>query len=46
VNDRDRLLLLHIHGYFEVDLNVVWQTAEEALPPFVAQVRAILTGSG
>ena len=35
-----------VHGYFDVDLNVVWQTAGEALPPFVAQVRALLPGSG
>ena len=35
-----------VHGYFDVDLSVVWQTAREALPPFVAQVRAILPGSG
>ena len=35
-----------VHGYFDVDLNVVWQTAREALPPFVAQVRALLPGSG
>lgn len=35
-----------VHGYFDVDLNVVWQTTSEALPPFVAQVRAILPGSG
>lgn len=35
-----------VHGYFDVDLNVVWQTAREALPPFVAQVREILPGSG
>ncbi len=35
-----------VHGYFDVDLNVVWQTAREALPQFVAQVRAILSGSG
>ncbi len=41
MNDRDQR-----HGYFDVDLKVVWQTAREALPPFVAQVRAILSGSG
>ena len=35
-----------VHGYFDVDLNVVWQTACDALPPFVAQVRALLPGSG
>lgn len=35
-----------VHGYFDVDLNVVWQTANEALPPFITQVRAILPRSG
>lgn len=35
-----------VHGYFDVDLGVVWQTAREALPPFVDQVRALLPGSG
>jgi len=31
-----------VHGYFEVDLRVVWQTAQESLPSFVQQVRALL----
>ncbi len=32
-----------VHGYFDVDLGIVWQTAVDSLPPFAAQVRAILT---
>jgi uncharacterized protein with HEPN domain len=31
-----------VHGYFDVDLRVVWQTAKESLPAFVQQVRALL----
>lgn len=31
-----------VHGYFDVDLRVVWQTAKESLPAFVRQVRALL----
>ncbi len=35
-----------VHGYFDVDLDVVWQTTREALPTFVAQVRDILAKGG
>jgi len=31
-----------VHGYFDVDLRVVWQTAKESLPPFVEQIEALL----
>ncbi len=31
-----------VHGYFDVDLRVVWQTAQESLPSFAQQVRALL----
>ena len=31
-----------VHGYFDVDLRVVWQTAKESLPAFMRQVRALL----
>ena len=31
-----------VHGYFDVDLKVVWQTAKDSLPAFVTQVRALL----
>ncbi len=31
-----------VHGYFEVDLRVVWQTAQESLPSLVLQVRGLL----
>lgn len=33
-----------VHGYFDVDLSVVWQTAIESLPPFVEQIKALLAG--
>ncbi len=35
---RDRL----IHGYFNVDLDVVWSILTEDLPPLVAELRKIL----
>lgn len=31
-----------VHGYFDVDLGVVWQTATDSLPQFVDQVRKVL----
>lgn len=31
-----------VHGYFDVDLRVIWQTAKESLPPFVQQIAALL----
>ena len=36
---RDRL----IHGYFDVNLDVVWETVPQDLPPLVAQLQSILT---
>jgi len=34
---RDRL----IHGYFDINLDVVWQTVTEDLPPLIAQLEKI-----
>ena len=31
-----------IHAYFEVDLDIVWKTAAEALPELVPMLQAIL----
>lgn len=31
-----------IHGYFDVDLAIVWETVSVSLPHFVSQIRAIL----
>ena len=31
-----------VHGYFDVDLRVVWQTAKDSLPAFAQQVRSLL----
>jgi len=31
-----------IHDYDDVDLNIVWQTAEDDLPPLIAQLEAYL----
>jgi uncharacterized protein with HEPN domain len=38
VGMRDRL----IHGYYDVDLDVVWETATEDLPGLVAELEQIL----
>jgi uncharacterized protein with HEPN domain len=38
---RDRL----IHGYFDVNLDVVWQTVTEDLPPLVVQIEKVLSSS-
>jgi uncharacterized protein with HEPN domain len=31
-----------VHGYFDVDLGVVWATAVDSVPSFASQIRAIL----
>ena len=31
-----------VHGYFDVDLGVVWQSAMHSVPAFADQIRAIL----
>ncbi len=36
---RDRL----IHGYFDVNLDIVWQTVQQDLPPLLAQLEKILS---
>jgi uncharacterized protein with HEPN domain len=38
VGMRDRL----IHGYYDVDIDVVWKTATEDLPGLVAELEQIL----
>ena len=35
-----------VHGYFDVDLGVVWQTAKDSIPTFADQVRKILSAGG
>ena len=30
-----------VHGYFDVDLRIVWQTVNESLPPFERQIEAL-----
>ena len=35
---RDRL----IHGYFDVNLDMVWQTVTQDLPPLIAQVEKLV----
>jgi uncharacterized protein with HEPN domain len=31
-----------IHGYFDINMDVLWETAAHRVPPFLAQVEAIL----
>jgi len=31
-----------IHGYFDIDLNIVWKTAREDIPPLIDQIKDIL----
>jgi uncharacterized protein with HEPN domain len=38
VGMRDRL----IHGYFDVDLDVVWETVIEDLPPLITHLEKII----
>jgi uncharacterized protein with HEPN domain len=38
VGMRNRLL----HAYFDVDLDILWNTVTEALPPFGPQIGAAL----
>jgi len=33
-----------VHGYFDVDLAVVWRTAVDSVPSLAKQIRAILHG--
>ena len=35
---RDRL----VHGYFDVNLDVVWETVTDDLPPLIAQLEKIV----
>lgn len=32
-----------VHAYFKIDLDVLWQTVHEDLPPLIAQLEAILS---
>jgi len=34
------------HGYFEIDMSVVWETVHRALPALIEQLRAILARDG
>jgi len=38
VGIRDRL----IHGYFDINLDVIWKTITEDLPPLIAQLKKIV----
>ena len=32
-----------VHAYFDLDLDVVWQTVDVHLPPLIVQLEAILS---
>jgi uncharacterized protein with HEPN domain len=34
-----------VHAYFDVDTDIVWSTVTQALPPLLAQLRAILSSA-
>lgn len=34
------------HGYFDIDLTVVWQTVQSSLPPLMAERPAIQAAAG
>ena len=34
------------HGYFDIDLTVVWQTVQSSLPALIAELPAIQTAAG
>ena len=38
---RDRL----IHGYYDVDLDIIWQILTADLPPLIAQLEQLLTSA-
>ena len=31
-----------VHGYFDIDLDVLWQTAQQDLPPLIEIIRPLL----
>lgn len=39
IDTRHRL----VHGYFDVDLKIVWRTIKEDLPPLVKQLKDLLS---
>ncbi|MBF0158949.1 MAG: DUF86 domain-containing protein, partial [Magnetococcales bacterium] len=34
------------HGYFEINLDVVWETVQSALPKLLAQLPSVLENAG
>lgn len=31
-----------VHGYFDINLDIVWATATDVLPPFITEIEAFL----
>ena len=40
-SDLDRL----VHGYFDIDLDIVWSTVTDELPPLAAQLERALASA-
>ena len=34
-----------IHGYFDINLDIVWTTVRDELPPLIAELERILSAS-
>jgi len=41
VSMRNRL----IHAYFDINLDILWKTVDEDLPPLIAELEKIVTGA-
>jgi uncharacterized protein with HEPN domain len=35
-----------IHGYFETDFDLVWETVGVEIPPLIARLTVLLSGDG
>lgn len=35
-----------IHAYFDINLDIVWQTAKEELPPLITELERVLSSRG
>jgi uncharacterized protein with HEPN domain len=38
----DLVRVRHIHAYFDVNLDIDWQTINQDLPPLIAQLERVL----
>ena len=33
-----------VHAYFDIDLDILWKTAQEDLPPLIAELERVTSG--